>query len=97
MDLLATLSGTLVQQVRPGNATEVAKRSPESISRDQFAALVADRDDQLQVLAAVALGKRQAGELLPALRSASGQGRGAAASAGAAEAAAGAEGESGGG
>jgi len=69
--LLATLGGTLVQQVRPGNAkVEVAKRSSESILRDQFASLVADRYDRLQVLAAVALGKRKADELLPALRTA---------------------------
>ncbi|CAN97999.1 hypothetical protein predicted by Glimmer/Critica [Sorangium cellulosum So ce56] len=71
LDLLATLGGALVQQVRPGNAAAtVAKRTPESILRDQLASLVADRYDQLQVLAAVALGKRKADELLPALRSA---------------------------
>jgi hypothetical protein len=69
LDLLATLGGALVQQVRPGNAvTEVAKRGAESILRDQLAALVADRYDLLQVLATVALGKRKADELLPALR-----------------------------
>ncbi|WP_437944037.1 hypothetical protein WMF27_07500 [Sorangium sp. So ce281] len=71
LDLLATLGGALVQQVRPGNAAAtVAKRTSESILRDQLASLVADRYDRLQVLAAVALGKRKADELLPALRSA---------------------------
>lgn len=71
IDLLATLGGTLVKQVRPGNAVaEVAKRSAESILRDKLAALVVDRYDHLQVLATVALGKRKADELLPALRSA---------------------------
>lgn len=69
IDLLATLGGTLVKHVRPGNAiTEVAKRSKESILRDQLAAMVVERYDQLQVLAAVALGSRKAAELLPALR-----------------------------
>lgn len=70
IDLLATLGGTLVTQVRPGKAAaEVAKRSVESILRDQMASLVSDRYDRLQVLAAVAIGKRRADELLPALRS----------------------------
>ena len=76
LDLLSTLGGTLVQNIRPGNAiAEIAKRSRESILRDQFASLVVERYDQLQVLAAVALGKRKADELLPALRSAVGFGR----------------------
>ncbi|WP_437338945.1 hypothetical protein [Sorangium sp. So ce394] len=71
LDLLATLGGALVQQVRPGNAAAaVPKRTGESILRDQLAALVAERYDHLQVLAAVALGKRKADELLPALRAA---------------------------
>lgn len=70
IDKLATLGGTLLTQVRPGHAVaEIAKRSKEAILRDQLAALVADRYDHLQVLAAVALGKRKADELLPALRS----------------------------
>lgn len=70
LDRLATLGGTLVKQIRPGNAmAEVAKRSPESILRDQFAALVIERYDRLEVLGAVALGSRKANELLPALRS----------------------------
>jgi hypothetical protein len=69
IDLLATLGGTLVKYVRPGNAiAEVAKRSKESILRDQLASMVVERYDQLQVLAAVALGRRKADELLPALR-----------------------------
>lgn len=76
IDRLATLGGTLVQNVKPGNAiNQVAKRSSESILRDQLASLVADRYDRLQVLAAVALGKRKADELLPALRAAVGFGR----------------------
>jgi hypothetical protein len=78
LDLLATLGGALVREVRPGKAArEVPKRTAESILRDQFAKLVADRYDRLQVLAAVALGKRRADELLPALRSAAGGLRGA--------------------
>jgi hypothetical protein len=71
LDLLATLGGALVREVRPGAAAvEVRKRSAESILRDQLASLVADRYDHLQVLASVALGKRRADDLLPALRSA---------------------------
>ncbi len=70
LDLLSTLGGTLVQNVKPGNTpTTIAKRTMESILRDQFAYLVVERYDQLLVLAALALGKRQADELLPALRS----------------------------
>jgi hypothetical protein len=71
LDLLATLGGTLVQNVKPSRAHgEVAKRTAEAILRDQFAFLAAERYDHLQVLAAVALGKRKADALLPALRSA---------------------------
>ncbi|HRI72590.1 MAG TPA: hypothetical protein PK156_50485 [Polyangium sp.] len=71
LDLLATLGGALVQNVKPGNTpTTVAKRSIESILRDQFAQLVVERYDQLLVMAALALGKRKADELLPALRAA---------------------------
>ena len=43
-----------------------------ALLRDQLAAMVADRYDHLQVLATVALGKRKADELLPALRSSAG-------------------------
>jgi hypothetical protein len=69
INLLATLGGSLVQNVKPGNTpTTIAKRSSESILRDQFASLVVERYDQLLVMAALALGKRQADALLPALR-----------------------------
>jgi hypothetical protein len=82
LELLATLGGTLVKVVRPGGAVvEVAKRSKESILRDQLAVLVADRYDHLQVLATIALGKRKADELLPALRSSAGFARAASVSA----------------
>jgi hypothetical protein len=68
-----TLPGALVQQMRHGRANkEAPKRTQESILRDQMASLVADRYDDLQVIAAVALGKRKADELLPALRSTAG-------------------------
>lgn len=71
LDLLSTLGGALVQQLRPGAAVaEVPKRTAEAILRDRFAALVVERYDHLQVLATVVLGKRGADELLPALRSA---------------------------
>lgn len=71
IDWLAALGGTLVQQIRPGKAVaQVAKRGAESILRDQLAALVVERYDHLQVLAGVAVGRRNADELLPALRSA---------------------------
>jgi len=69
IDLLATLGGTLVKHVRPGNTiAEVAKRTKEAILRDQLASMVVARYDQLQVLAAVGLGSRKAAEILPALR-----------------------------
>lgn len=71
IDLLATLGGALVQNVKPGNTpTTITKRTIESILRDQFAHLVVERYDQLLVMAALALGKRNADELLPALRTA---------------------------
>src|SRR5262249_20724130 len=48
LDLLATLGGALVQQVKPGRAMmEVPKRTSEAILRDQVAALVAERYDDL--------------------------------------------------
>lgn len=73
VNLLATLGGALVQQMRHGRAgREAPKRTQESILRDQMASLVVDRYDDLQVIAAVALGKRKADELLPALRSTAG-------------------------
>jgi hypothetical protein len=71
IDWLASLGGTLVQQIRPGKAVaQIAKRGPEAILRDQLGALVVERYDHLQVLAGVAVGRRNADELLPALRSA---------------------------
>ncbi|MEO7331302.1 MAG: hypothetical protein ABI193_22190, partial [Minicystis sp.] len=71
LDLLATLGGTLVRHIRPGNAiAEVSKRGKESILRDQLASMVVNRYDDLQVIASLALGKRKADALLPALRSA---------------------------
>lgn len=83
IDWLATLGGTLVQQIRPGRAVaQVAKRSAEAILRDQLAALVVERYDHLQVLAGVAVGRRNADELLPALRSAVAVGATAAATTG---------------
>jgi hypothetical protein len=67
---LGELGTVLVLQLRPGQAPPPASvRSPESLVRDQLAKVVADRYDDLQVLATVALGKRRADELLPALRS----------------------------
>jgi hypothetical protein len=82
IELLSTLGGTLVKHIRPGRAiTTVAKRSIEAILRDQFAFLVVARYDHLQVVATVALGKRKADEILPALRSAVGTARAVAESA----------------
>lgn len=69
---LAELGATLLQQVRPGGATTPEKkRGEEAVLRDQLAVLVEDRYDHLLVMAAVALGRRKADALLPALRSAS--------------------------
>jgi len=69
VDRLAALGNVLVQQIRPGSAVApTIERGPEAVLRDQFASLVADRYDHLGVVAAVALGKRRADQLLPALR-----------------------------
>jgi hypothetical protein len=71
LDLLSTLGGQLVGQLKPGQAVgDPAQRTPESVLRDRFAWLVADRYDALQALAAVAVGYRKVEELLPALRTA---------------------------
>lgn len=78
IDLLSILGGTLVKHVRSGNAiAEVAKRTAESILRDQLASMVVARYDRLQVLAAVTLGSRKAEALLPALRASAGFARAA--------------------
>ncbi len=70
IERLSALGGALVQQLKPGNVIQTTRRTPEALLRDRFAFLVSERYDHLQVLAAVALGKRKADELLPALRSA---------------------------
>ena len=68
---LGALGASLVQQMRPGRAVRVtAKRVEESVLRDRFAALVEQRYDDLQVLTSIAVGRRKADELLPALRTA---------------------------
>lgn len=67
---LAELGSTLVQVVRPGRSTNNRPARPaEAILRDQLAWLVTERYDQLGVIATVAVGKRKADALLPALRS----------------------------
>jgi len=77
---LGELGGALVQTIRPGQATAIKVTRPEeAILRDRFAWLVVERYDQLGVIATVALGKRKADALLPALRSSAGGGRSAAA------------------
>ncbi|MBI4821448.1 MAG: hypothetical protein HY791_34630 [Deltaproteobacteria bacterium] len=64
---MGELGASLLGQIKPSTAVRPApQRSPESILRDQ---LVVDRYDNLEVLTVVAIGKRQAAELLPALRS----------------------------
>lgn len=74
---LAELGGVLVQRVRPGQANPVKVARPEeAVLRDRFAWVVAERYDQLGVVATVALGKRKADALLPALRSSVGGVRG---------------------
>jgi hypothetical protein len=70
IERLSALGGALVQQLKPGNTIQTPRRTPEALLRDRFAFLVSERYDHLQVLATVALGKRKADELLPALRSA---------------------------
>jgi hypothetical protein len=66
---LGELGGALVQTIRPGQAAAVkVARAEEAILRDRFAWLVSERYDRLGVIATVALGKRKADALLPALR-----------------------------
>lgn len=80
IERLSELGGALVRTIRPGQAAAVrAARPEEAILRDRFAWLVVERYDHLGVLATVALGKRRADGLLPALRSIVGGGRRAAA------------------
>lgn len=70
IDALGTLGAALLQEIKPGRAAApVGARSEESILRDQFARLVEDRFEHLQLLATIALGKKGA-SALPALRSA---------------------------
>lgn len=76
---LGELGGALVQTIRPGQAAAVKpSRPPEAILRDRFAWVVTERYDRLGVIATVALGKRKADALLPALRSTAGVTRSAA-------------------
>ncbi len=67
---LSELGAMLVQQIRPGDAPAApSSRAPASVLRDQFAALLAARYDQLRVLATVAFGATEANARIPALRS----------------------------
>ena len=67
---MGEVGAALLGQLKPGAAAVAApKRTPESLLRDQFAQLVADRYDDLEVLTAVAVGRRKANDLLPNLRS----------------------------
>jgi hypothetical protein len=67
---LGELGNALVRQISPGSVVvTAAPRAPEAILRNQLAKLVEDGYDALAVVATVALGKRAADELLPALRS----------------------------
>lgn len=69
---LNEIGNVLYQRIRPGNAIAPAKkRPPEAVLRDQFAALVDARYDQLLVMASSALGPSEVGRRFPALRSAS--------------------------
>jgi hypothetical protein len=69
LERLGVLGSALVAEMQPGGAVvAAAPRSPEAILRDQLAKLVEDGYDALQVIATVALGKRAADEMLPALR-----------------------------
>ena len=66
---LGELGNALVASIRPKNAPLPATtRTPEAILRDQLARLVEDRYDSLGVALTVAVGRRKADEMLPALR-----------------------------
>lgn len=67
---MGELGATLLQVMKPGSARRSpAARTPESVLRDQFAALIEERYDHLKVIATVAFGAARAADLLPALRS----------------------------
>jgi len=71
LELLGTLGSALVQEIKPGRARGATpKRTAEATLRDQLAHMVEERYDALEVLAAVAVGRRNAEALLPPLRSA---------------------------
>ncbi|MEZ4410024.1 MAG: hypothetical protein R3A52_26650 [Polyangiales bacterium] len=67
---LSVLGNALYQQLQPTNAIAPAPtRTPESILRDQLAAMVRDRYEHLLLMASVSLGRTQAEALLPSLNS----------------------------
>lgn len=67
---LDALGSALIQQIKPGNAIATAPtRTPESILRDQLAAMVRDRYEHLLLMASAALGRAKAEALLPSLHS----------------------------
>jgi hypothetical protein len=65
---IGEVGSALLQQMRPGNAPrELAQRSPESVLRDQFAALVNERYEHLLTVATLHFGRAKTDAIVPAL------------------------------
>ena len=71
---MAELGALLLQSLKPGRAPASATaREPAAVLRDQFAALLADRYEELRLCASVVFRPSQAAVVIPALRASSGQ------------------------
>lgn len=70
VDTLATESAWLRSALKPANARRAkSQRSPESLVRDQFASLLAERHDKLRTAGVVFFGIRNVDEKVPPLYS----------------------------
>ena len=71
---MAKLGASLLQSLKPGRAPATAAvRESAAVLRDQFAALLADRYEELRLCASVVFRPSQAAVVIPALRASSGQ------------------------
>ncbi len=71
---MAELGATLLQSLKPGRAPTISvAREPAAVLRDQFAALLADRYEELRLCASAVFRPSQAAVVIPALRASSGQ------------------------
>ena len=71
---MAELGASLLQSLKPGRAPATsAAREPAAVLRDQFAALLADRYEELRLCASAVFRPSQAAVVIPALRASSRQ------------------------